>query len=108
MIDEDADLGAIAELCRRLDGLPLAIELAAGRTRSLSPRDIAARLDERLNLLSVSGRRAAARHRTLRAAIDWSYRLLDDPQRRLFERLSVFARGCALVDAEQRVRGRRR
>jgi predicted ATPase/DNA-binding SARP family transcriptional activator len=100
VIDEDADLDTIGELCRRLDGLPLAIELAAGRTRSLSPREIAARLDERLNLLSVSGRRAAARHRTLRAAIDWSYRLLDDAQRRLFERLSVFARGCALVDAE--------
>jgi predicted ATPase/DNA-binding SARP family transcriptional activator len=100
VIDEDADLGAIAELCRRLDGLPLAIELAAGRTRSLSPREIAARLDERLTLLSVSGRRAAARHRTLRAAIDWSYRLLDDAQRRLFERLSVFARGYALVDVE--------
>jgi predicted ATPase/DNA-binding SARP family transcriptional activator len=100
VIDEDADLDTIGELCRRLDGLPLAIELAAGRTRSQSPREIAARLDERLSLLSVSGRRAAARHRTLRAAIDWSYRLLDDTHRRLFERLSVFARGCALADAE--------
>ena len=100
VVDEDDDLDVIGELCRRLDGLPLAIELAAGRTRSLSPREIAGRLDERLNLLSVSGRRAAARHRTLRAAIDWSYRLLGDAQQRLFERLSVFARGCALVDAE--------
>jgi hypothetical protein len=95
------DLHAIGELCRRLDGLPLAIELAAGRTRSLAPAEIAARLDERFSLLAVSGRRAAARHSTLRAAIGWSYDLLDEPRRRLFERLSVFARGCTLADAEQ-------
>jgi predicted ATPase/DNA-binding SARP family transcriptional activator len=95
------DLHAIGELCRRLDGLPLAIELAAGRTRSLAPAEIAARLDERFSLLAVSGRRSSARHSTLRAAIGWSYDLLDEPQRRLFERLSVFARGCTLADAEQ-------
>jgi predicted ATPase/DNA-binding SARP family transcriptional activator len=98
--DEASDLDAIAELCRRLDGLPLAIELAAGRTRSLTPREIAARLDERLSLLSVKGRRAATRHGTLRQAIDWSFELLDEPQQRLFERLSVFARPCSLADAE--------
>jgi predicted ATPase/DNA-binding SARP family transcriptional activator len=90
---------AIGELCRRLDGLPLAIELAAGRTRSMAPAEIVARLDERFTLLRVSGRRTAARHSTLRAAIGWSYDLLDDPQRRLFERLSVFARDCTLDDA---------
>ena len=91
-----SQLGAVAEICRRLDGSPLAIELAAGRTRSLAPGEIAARLDERFSLLAVSGRRAAARHRSLGAAIDWSYELLDEPQRRVFERLSVFARGATL------------
>jgi predicted ATPase/DNA-binding SARP family transcriptional activator len=89
-------LAATAEICRRLDGSPLAIELAAGRTRSLSPAEIAARLDERFSLLAVSGRRAAARHRTLGAAVDWSYDLLSEPQRLVFERLSVFARGATL------------
>ena len=94
--DAVSQLEAVAEICRRLDGSPLAIELAAGRTRSLAPAEIAARLDERFSLLAVSGRRAAARHRTLGAAIDWSYELLDEPQRRVFERLSVFARGATL------------
>jgi predicted ATPase/DNA-binding SARP family transcriptional activator len=94
------DGGAVEELCRRLDGLPLAIELAAGRTRSLAPAEIVARLDERFTLLTVAGRRSNARHTTLRAAIGWSYELLDEPQRRLFERLSVFARDCTLADAE--------
>ena len=98
--DGIVDLPAIGQLCRRLDGLPLAIELAAGRTRSMAPAEIVARLDERFSLLTVPGRRAAARHSTLRAAIDWSYEQLDEPQRRLFERLSVFARDCALDDAE--------
>jgi predicted ATPase/DNA-binding SARP family transcriptional activator len=101
VVDQAADLDAVAELCRRLDGLPLAIELAAGRTRSLTPREIADRLDERLGLLSVRGRRAATRHGTLRQAIDWSFELLDQPQQRLFERLSVFARPCSLNDAER-------
>ncbi len=94
------DLHAIGELCRRLDGLPLAIELAAGRTRSLAPAEIAARLDERFSLLAVSGRRSSARHSTLRAAIGWSYDLLDEAQKRLFERLCVFARGGTIADAE--------
>jgi predicted ATPase/DNA-binding SARP family transcriptional activator len=98
IVDPDADLDAIGELCRRLDGLPLAIELAAGRTRSLAPAEIAARLDERFSLLAVSGRRAASRHSTLGAAIDWSYQLLDERQRRLFERLSVFAPAPGLDD----------
>jgi predicted ATPase/DNA-binding SARP family transcriptional activator len=100
VLDPGSQLDAVAEICRRLDGLPLAIELAAGRARSLTPADIAARLDELFGLLKVSGRRAAPRHRTLEAAIDWSYRLLDEPQRRLFERLSVFARGAGLEAVE--------
>ena len=99
VVDAASQVRAVAEICRRLDGLPLGIELAAGRTRSLTPVEIAARLDERFGLLAVSGRRAAARHRTLRAAVDWSYELLDEPQRRLFERLAVFARGATLEAA---------
>lgn len=95
------DLDAIGDLCRRLDGLPLAIELAAGRTRSMTPAEIAERLSERLAVLAVPGRRATPRHSTLRAAVDWSYDLLDEPRRRLFERLSVFARGCTLAAAEE-------
>ena len=93
------ELAAVGELCRRLDGLPLAIELAAGRTRSMTTAEIAARHAERLTLLAVPGRRAATRHATLRAAIDWSYELLAAPQQRLYERLSVFARGATLDGA---------
>jgi predicted ATPase/DNA-binding SARP family transcriptional activator len=96
----DADDAAVVELCSRLDGLPLAIELAAGRTRSLTTSEIVERLGERFDVLAVWGRRSAPRHWTLRAAIAWSYDLLEEPQRRLFERLSVFARGCTLGDAE--------
>jgi predicted ATPase len=96
----DAADPAVVELCRRLDGLPLAIELAAGRTRSLAPSEIVERLDERFDVLAVWGRRSAPRHWTLRAAIAWSYELLEAPQRRLFERLSVFARACSLAEAE--------
>jgi predicted ATPase/DNA-binding SARP family transcriptional activator len=96
----DAADPAIVELCRRLDGLPLAIELAAGRARSLAPSEIVERLGERFEVLAVWGRRSAPRHWTLRAAIAWSYELLEEPQRRLFERLSVFARGCSLAEAE--------
>jgi len=95
---DDADAGAVAELCRRLDGLPLALELAAARARSMTPAEIAARLHERLSLLAATGRRANPRHATLGAAIDWSYELLDPAPRRLFERLSVFARGGTLDD----------
>jgi predicted ATPase/DNA-binding SARP family transcriptional activator len=90
----------VADICRRLDGLPLAIELAAGRTRSMTLSDIAARLDERLTLLKLPGRRSDSRHSTLRAAIDWSYELLDEPQRRVLERLSVFVHGATLQSAE--------
>ena len=78
----DADTATtIAQLCRRLDGIPLAIELAAARTRMMSPHEIAARLDERFRLLTGGSRTAVERHRTLRQAVDWSYDLLDPRER---------------------------
>jgi predicted ATPase len=89
-----------AELCRRLDNLPLAVELAAGRTGVLTPPQILDRLAQRLDLLK-GGRDAEARQHTLRATIEWSYELLAEPERRLFARLSVFAGGCTLDAAEE-------
>jgi len=88
----------IAELCRRLDNLPLAVELAAARTSVLSPAQILERLSERLDLLK-GGRDADSRQQTLRATIEWSYELLNEKERRLFARLSVFAGGCTLEAA---------
>ena len=82
---------AIAEICRRLDGIPLAIELAAARVVAMSPREIAARLDERFRLLTGGRRTAVERHQTLRATVDWSYSLLDETERTIFDRLAVFA-----------------
>ena len=90
---------AIAELCRRLDNLPLAVELAAARTKALSPAQILERLSGRLDLLK-GGRDADPRQHTLRATIEWSYRLLIEEERQLFDRLSVFAGGCTLEAAE--------
>jgi predicted ATPase len=90
----------VARLCRRLDGLPLAVELAAARARSLSPREIADRLDERFGLLARRKTRAPDRHASLRAAVEWSYELLDAGERELFDRLGVFAAGVAVVDVE--------
>ena len=87
--------GAVAEICRRLDGLPLAIELAAARMRVMSSIDIARRLD-RLRLLSGGARGAPPRQQSLAATIDWSYRLLTEPEQSLFMRLSVFAGGFDL------------
>ena len=84
---------AVARICRRLDGLPLAVELAAARVRSLPVTEIAARLDDRLALLTGGPRTAASRQQALRATLDWSYRLLAEPERRLFSRLAVFAGG---------------
>jgi predicted ATPase len=92
--------GAVAEICVRLDGLPLAIELAAARTRILSPASIASRLKNRLGLLTGGPSDADRRHRTLRDTIDWSYGLLDDPEQRLFRRLGVFAEGCTVPAIE--------
>ncbi|WP_165966488.1 AfsR/SARP family transcriptional regulator [Actinomadura sp. 7K507] len=80
----------IGEICRRLDGLPLAIELAAARMRSMSLEQLAARLDDRFRLLNGGNRTALSRHRTLRAVVAWSWNLLDDDERRFAERLSVF------------------
>jgi predicted ATPase/DNA-binding SARP family transcriptional activator len=87
-------------ICARLDYLPLAIELAAARTKALAPGDILARLDTRLPLLTGGPRDAPRRQHTLRATLDWSYELLDSEQRRLFARLAVFAGGCTFAAAE--------
>ena len=90
----------IAELCVRLDQLPLALELAAARAKALSPRQILERLSQRLDLLE-SGRDADPRQQTLRATIDWSHDLLSDEEQRLFRSLAVFAGGCTLDAAEE-------
>jgi predicted ATPase/class 3 adenylate cyclase len=89
----EADAPALARLCRRLDGIPLAIELAAARVRSSSPGDILAHLDQRFRLLSAGRRTAPTRQQTLRNAIDWSHELLSEPERVLLRRLSVFSGG---------------
>jgi non-specific serine/threonine protein kinase len=89
----DENAAAVAELCRRLDGLPLAIELAAARARSLSPRQITERLSQRFRLLTGGSRDAPAHQQTLRSLIDWSYDLLSDGEKALLRRLSVFAGG---------------
>src|SRR3954453_2364900 len=93
---------AVAEICRRLDGIPLAVELAAARVTIMTPTDIAARLDQRFQLLTGGRRSAAERHQTLRGAIEWSYELLEPSERVLFERLSVFPRS---FDAEAAAAG---
>ncbi|MGW9547614.1 AfsR/SARP family transcriptional regulator [Streptomyces celluloflavus] len=95
------DRAACAEICRRLDGLPLAIELAAARLRLLSPRQIADRLDDRFRLLTSGSRTLLPRQQTLRAVVDWSWDLTDEPERAVLRRLSVFAGGCDLTAAEE-------
>ncbi len=94
LTDENAP--AVAAICRRLDGLPLAIELAASRTNLLAPAQILSRLEHRLSVLSSSQRDLPERQRTLRGAIDWSYELLSEPERAVFRRFSVFAGGADL------------
>ena len=84
-------LAAVGEICRRVDGIPLAIELAAARTASMSPADVAAHLDERFRLLTGKRRGRVERHQTLRATVEWSYQLLADDERLVFDRLGVFA-----------------
>ncbi|MFF3337609.1 BTAD domain-containing putative transcriptional regulator [Streptomyces flavidovirens] len=96
----DDDPAAAAEICRRLDGLPLAIELAAARLRMLTPRQIADRLDDRFRLLTGGSRTVLPRQQTLRAVVDWSWDLLDEGERAALRALSVFAGGCDLAAAE--------
>jgi predicted ATPase/class 3 adenylate cyclase len=90
----------VVELCRRLDGIPLAIELAAARARSIAPATILERLDERFRVLTGGSRTAVARHQTLQAAVDWSYELLSEAECSVLDRLSVFAGGFTLAAAE--------
>jgi len=92
--------GWVAEICRRLDGMPLAIELAAARARALSVREIAQRLDDRFRLLTAGSRTAPLRQQTLAATVDWSYNLLSHSERSVLQRLAVFAGGCTLTAAE--------
>ncbi len=94
------NMGSVEEICRRLDGIPLAIELAAARVRLLTPGELASRLEDRFAVLSGGARTSIARHRTLRATIDWSYALLNECEQALLERLSVFAGTFALEAAE--------
>ncbi len=97
----ERDVAHIGDICRRLDGIPLAIELAAARARALAVQDIAARLDDRFRLLTVGDRAALPRQQTLRALIDWSHDLLSPTEQALFARLSVFAGGFTLEAAEK-------
>ena len=92
--------GVVAQLCRRLDGIPLAIELAAARVRSLPPEELVSRLDHRFKLLTRGSRARLERHQTLRNAIDWSYDLLSEPERIALRRMSVFAGSFDLAAAE--------
>jgi predicted ATPase/DNA-binding CsgD family transcriptional regulator len=96
----EKDASSIAEICARLDGMPLAIELAAARVGTLSVESISERLEHSFNLLSGKDRTAPERQRTLRGALDWSYELLEEEERKVFGRLSVFAGGFTLEAAE--------
>ncbi|MGW0131828.1 BTAD domain-containing putative transcriptional regulator [Streptomyces sp. NPDC003299] len=102
--DLDGGDARVAEICRALDGLPLAIELAAARLRTLSPGELADRLHDRFRLLARGDRAKAPRHRTLRAVVEWSWELLDEEERELASRLTVF-RGGATLDAVAAVCG---
>jgi non-specific serine/threonine protein kinase len=98
----DQNAPVVSQICVRLDGLPLALELTAARLRSMSVEDVAKRLDQRFNLLTGGSRTLMPRHRTLRALVDWSYDLLDDHERLLFEDLSVFS-GSWTLDAVESI-----
>jgi len=97
LTDENASI--VADICRRLDGIPLAIELAAARVKVLSPRQLRERLDERFRVLTGGSRNLLPRQQTLRALIDWSHDLLDDRERMLFRRLGIFVNGFTLEAA---------
>ncbi|MFF6982474.1 BTAD domain-containing putative transcriptional regulator [Streptomyces sp. NPDC008343] len=100
VLRDERDQEAVAEICRRLDGLPLAIELAAARLRLLSPRQIADRLDDRFRLLTSGSRTVLPRQQTLRAVVDWSWELLDERERTVLREVAVFAGGWDLEAAE--------
>jgi predicted ATPase/DNA-binding SARP family transcriptional activator len=97
----EANAGAVARICRTLDGMPLAIELAAPWLRTLTPAQLAERLDDRFALLTGGSRTALPRHQTLRAVVDWSWNLLSDQERTLARRLAVFPAGATLAAAER-------
>ena len=101
---DDSNVAAVAEVCRRLDGLPLALELAAARVAALSPAQIVRRLDDRFSFLVGGSRSSAARHQTLKTTLEWSFGLLPPTERRLFERVSVFA-GSFSLEAVEAVAG---
>ena len=101
LVDQHEKLAAVKEICRRLDGIPLAIELAAARAGLLEPEEIARRLDDRFRLLSKGDRDHPERHRSLEAALAWSYDLLDEPAKSLLRRLSVFHGSFSLPAAEE-------
>jgi predicted ATPase len=100
-----ANVAAVVEICRRLDGIPLALELAAARVAAMTPAEIAGLLDERFRLLTGGRRTAVERHQTLRATVDWSYGLLAASERAVFDRLAVFAGGFTLAAATAVVTG---
>jgi predicted ATPase/DNA-binding SARP family transcriptional activator len=98
---DEVSAGPVIRICRALDGNPLAIELAAARLRSLTPEQVASRLDDRFSLLTAGSRTALPRHQTLRAIVDWSWDLLTEGERTVLRRLSVFSGGATPVAAEQ-------
>nr|WP_281353623.1 BTAD domain-containing putative transcriptional regulator [Phytoactinopolyspora mesophila] len=98
---DESNVGPVVEACRRLDGMPLAIELAAARVRALTPAQISDRLDDRFRLLTNGGRTALPRQQTLRAVVEWSWELLEKPERILLRRLAVFSGGASLDAIEQ-------
>ncbi len=97
----EANAAAVARICRSLDGMPLAIELAAVWLRTLTPAQLAERLDDRFALLTGGSRTALPRHRTLRAVVDWSWHLLSASEQVLARRLAIFPGGATLAAAEQ-------
>ncbi|GLF99422.1 AfsR/SARP family transcriptional regulator [Streptomyces yaizuensis] len=101
LVLDESHTDAVASICRRLDGIPLALEMAATRVRVLGVTELATRLDDRFHLLASGVRGAPARQRTLRAVIDWSWELLGDEERTVLRRLAVHADGCTLAAAEE-------